>query len=99
MALTGNNANQRNEDEHDKTIVAKKVVPYGYDANTGQAFRVGNPAGGIVSDYYDFLSLTEDTTTDVWTYKAGGSGGTTVATVTITYTDSNKGTISTVVRT
>lgn len=38
-------------------------------------------------------------TTDVYTYKSGGSGGTTVAVITITYTDGTKNVLSTVVRT
>lgn len=48
---------------------------------------------------YDYVSLTQASTTDTWVFKAGGAGGTTVATVTITYTDSTKATISTVVKT
>lgn len=44
----------------------------------------------------DYMSLTEDTTTDTYVFKEGGSGGTTVATIVITYTDSTKETISTV---
>lgn len=36
---------------------------------------------------------------EVYTYKTGGLGGTTVATVTITYTDSTKDTISSLVKT
>ena len=38
-------------------------------------------------------------TSDVYTYKTGGTGGTTVATVTLTYTDSSKAVLSSVVRT
>lgn len=38
-------------------------------------------------------------TTDVYAYKTGGTGGSTVATVTITYTDSSKAVIQSVVRT
>ena len=48
---------------------------------------------------YDYLSLAQATTTDTWTYKTGGSGGSTVATVTITYTDSTKATIANVAKT
>ena len=51
---------------------------------------------GLVTVPFDYISLSETSTTDVYTYKNGGSGGTTVATVTITYTDSTKCTISTV---
>lgn len=48
---------------------------------------------------YDYVGQSQASTTDTWTFKTGGSGGTTVATVTITYTDSTKATISNVVRT
>jgi len=48
---------------------------------------------------FDYVSLTSGGTTDTYVFKTGGSGGTTVATVTITYTDSTKATISTVVKT
>jgi hypothetical protein len=49
---------------------------------------------------HDYISANfAGATTDVYTFKSGGSGGTTVATVTITYTDSTKAVISTVART
>lgn len=48
---------------------------------------------------YDYVSLATASTTDTYTFKTGGSGGTTVATITITYTDSTKATISNVART
>jgi hypothetical protein len=52
--------------------------------------------GGVDWDYTD---LTEAATTDTWTFKKGGSGGTTLAVVVITYTDSTKATIANVERT
>jgi hypothetical protein len=42
---------------------------------------------------YNYVGLTQTSTTDTWTYKMGGSAGTTLATVTITYTDTTKATI------
>ncbi len=48
---------------------------------------------------YDFVSLAVAALTDTYTFKTGGSGGSTVATITITYTDSTKVTISTVAKT
>lgn len=54
---------------------------------------------GLVPEAHDYISLAQTATVDTWTYKSGGSGGTLVATVTVTFTDSGKGTISTVVRT
>lgn len=54
---------------------------------------------GLAIPIHDYISLAQDTLTDTYTYKTGGVGGTTVATVTITYTDSAKGTISNVAKT
>jgi hypothetical protein len=52
---------------------------------------------GLVKVSFDYISANyAGATTDVWTYKTGGSGGTTVATVTITYVDSSKAQISTI---
>lgn len=54
---------------------------------------------GIGIPIYDYVSQAQATLTDTWSFKTGGSGGTLVATVTITYTDSTKATISTVAKT
>lgn len=54
---------------------------------------------GLSLPAYDYVSLAVAATTDTYTFKTGGAGGTTVATVTITYTDSTKAVISTVVKT
>ncbi len=54
---------------------------------------------GLALPKYDYISLAVAATTDTYTFKTGGAGGTTVATVTITYTDSTKVTISTVAKT
>lgn len=45
---------------------------------------------------FDYSSLAQAATTDTWTFKSGGSGGSTVQTITITFTDSSKTTISNV---
>lgn len=45
---------------------------------------------------YDYTALVQAALTDTWTFKTGGAGGATVATVTIAYTDTGKLTISTV---
>ena len=55
---------------------------------------------GAAPTNYDYVALTQtDSTTDVYTFKRGGSGGTTVGTVTIVYTDATHNTLSTVTRT
>ena len=54
---------------------------------------------GMAIPIHDYISLAVASTTDTYTFKSGGSGGTTVATVTITYTDSTKATLSSVAKT
>lgn len=54
---------------------------------------------GLLPVAYDYISQAQATLTDTWTFKTGGAGGTTVATITITYTDASKAVISTVVKT
>ena len=48
---------------------------------------------------YDYISLAQNSTQDIYTYKTGGAGDTTVATVTLTFTDSTKSIISNIVKT
>lgn len=57
-----------------------------------------NPATGFALPPYNFISLSQTSTVDTYTFKSGGSGGVTVATITITFTDSTKATISTVLQ-
>lgn len=62
---------------------------------------VGNDGGLVavnsaVPAKWDYVTLSQDTTTDTYVFKTGGSGGTTVSTIVITYTDSGKQTLSTV---
>ena len=57
-----------------------------------------NITNGFNIPTYDYISLSQNTTQDIWTFKTGGSGGTTVGTVTITYTDTTKSTISNVTK-
>jgi hypothetical protein len=54
---------------------------------------------GLVPESFDYIALTQTTLEDIWTYKTGGSSGTLVATVTVTFTSSAKSTISNVART
>lgn len=54
---------------------------------------------GLVTDSYDYIAVTyPSTTSEVYTYKTGGSGGTKVATVTIVYTTTSKCLISSVTK-
>lgn len=61
------------------------------------AALIGTPGFAIAP--YDYVVQTQASNTDTWVFKTGGSGGTTLNTITITYTDSTKVTISTVVKT
>ena len=94
-----------NQETISENIKAKKVANYGYDLPNTQWRRLGVSSkgalltNGLVPEEFDYLSLAQDTLTDVWTYKIGGSSGTTVATVTITYTSSGKTVISNIART
>ena len=56
-------------------------------------------AGSLITTDYDYIAVTYPVgTTEVYTFKTGGSGGTTVATVTIVYTDATKTVLSTVTK-
>lgn len=64
-----------------------------------QALRVVALAGISESDW-DYVAVTYPTgTQEVYTFKTGGSGGTTVVVVTINYTDSTKANILNVAKT
>lgn len=58
--------------------------------------NAGNLLEGIVFDYIGASYPTS--TSEVFTYKIGGSGGTTQATITVVYTDATKEFISSVTR-
>lgn len=57
------------------------------------------PVGQFQVPYDTIVYTNTSVTVDTYTYKEGGTSGTTTATVTITYVDSSKAQISTVVRT
>ncbi len=50
---------------------------------------------GFAIPYYDYVAVTYPTsTTEVYVFKTGGSAGTTVGTITLTYTDATKDSLS-----
>lgn len=59
-----------------------------------------NVLNGMLSGIeFDFVSMVIDpSTTETYTFKTGGSGGTTVATITIVYQSSSREDISTVTK-
>lgn len=61
---------------------------------------IGDTPGGIAITDADYIAYTNtNSTTDTYVYKLGGSSGTTIATITIVYTDTSKSQISTVTKT
>jgi len=54
---------------------------------------------GLVSENFNAISVSVTATEDIYSYKTGGVSGTTVATTTVTYTDSTKTQLLTVVKT
>lgn len=55
---------------------------------------------GLVTEPFDYIAATYPTSSsEVYTYKTGGSGGTTVATITVVYTDSTKAVLTSVTKT
>lgn len=58
-----------------------------------------NPSASLVPSGWDYVVNAPTSTTDVWTYKDGGSGGSSVGVITVTYTDSSKENIFSVERT
>lgn len=56
---------------------------------------------GVISNTipaWDYISVAQGATDTTYTFKDGGVGGTTVATIVITFTDATKETISTISR-
>jgi hypothetical protein len=71
-----------------------------YDPTAGALIKA-YPASPLNLKPFDYASrsLAGDNVTETWTFKSGGSGGTTTNTVVIVYTDSTLATISTVTKT
>lgn len=94
---------QSHLDEHDLDEPrTKKVSLYGWDSEALAKRRIAvDSAGrlllsGLVPEEYDYISLTYVAAgngigeIETVTYKLGGSGGTTVATLTLGYDSSNR---------
>lgn len=68
--------------EHNNDASAKRVVSY-YQGADGAWYQVSAaPVGGVDYDYIDIDTSTPGE--EVYTYKLGGSAGTTVKTITVT---------------
>lgn len=72
----------------------------GTNLNTSALATSANQLFGLMPKVYDYINADYSASTaDVYTYKAGGSGGTTAATLTVNWTDATKLVLSTVIRT
>lgn len=61
------------------------------DVTTDNSLKVSN---GLVKEPFDYFSGTHTSTTSTYTYRMGGSSGSVVAIVTVTYVDGTKREIS-----
>jgi len=89
-AISGQEIANREHISPNKTgdnIAAKKVVPYSWDGSNWQRFSV--PFNLPAYDYVSLSSYDANNNPGTITYKLGGSGGTTVATLTLSYSGTN----------
>jgi hypothetical protein len=85
--------------DHGLEAIRKSTHPVTAGNNSEYKIKVFN-AAGMISETYDYVSVNYATATqEIYTFKTGGSGGTTVATITINYTDSTKANLSNVAKT
>ena len=92
-ASTGNTVPEIERTEHRdyNGIQAKAVVPYSFDGTSL------TPAGALVNGPYDTVNVTYPTSSsEVYVFSLSGV---TTATVTVTYSDSTKANLTSVVRT
>lgn len=72
-------------------------IPTRGSQSTPQVSRVWN---SLIQAPFDYIGTTfPDGVTDVYTFKNGGSGGNTIATLTIVYVDSTKQALSSLTKT
>lgn len=74
--------------------VVKKI----FDENNN-AIQVKGVGGALVTEAFDYIAASfPDSVTEQYVYKIGGSSGTTVATITVVYTDSSKSQLDSVTK-
>lgn len=87
----------------DLAINTKSTLIGQGSGSTFNNMKIGSDGAVRTASYpyeYDYIEVTNPSDTqEVYTYKSGGSGGTTVGTITINYTDSTKAVLSNVART
>lgn len=85
-------------EETGDNIGAKRVALYTFDPESEQWGRM-TPNLGLITASYDYIGVTyPNGTTEVYTFKTGGSGGTSVGVLTLVYTDSTKENLSSVTK-
>ena len=87
----------------DTSILTQSILAGQGSGSTYNNVKVGSDGAIRTASYpyeYDYIDGNNPTDTqEIYTYKTGGSGGTTVGTITINYTDSTKAVMSNVART
>lgn len=90
---TGNIQPTIDQEEHRSVngVNAKAVAAYGFSGSNLVPLKTSS-TGALVSGLdYDYVDIQQtNATTDTYVFKTGGSGGTTVRTVTVVYTSSAK---------
>lgn len=80
-------------------VLTKSVITGKDSGGSYQNLNISDEGALYVTSYpyqWDYLEVTyPTTTTEVYTFKDGGSGGTTTGTITLTYTDTTKENLST----
>ena len=77
---------------------SSQVLKKAFD-ETDNTILTKSSGGTLVTEHFDYISAAyPDSVTEVYTYKTGGSGGTTVATVTTVYTTAAKTLLITVTK-
>lgn len=72
---------------------------YDDSLNARRVVISGGALYGIINFDFDYVSVNySDSVTEIYTFKTGGSSGTTSGVITIVYTDSTKDNISSVTR-
>jgi len=70
------------------------IIDGATSANQDAQITLLQGIAGMIPSGYDYIGYTDNATSDVYTYKTGGSGGTTVATITVNFTDTTKDTLA-----
>lgn len=83
----------------DQNTQKLQVEALAYDPVNQTPTPMQQPATGFTINGYDYFNVSSvDSTTDLITYKKGGASGSTLATLTVVYTDTSKDTVQTITK-